>query len=126
MKNIYSPLFPILALAATILPTISSSLAGPNPDRDCFFGQTHVHTSWSLDAYVIGNTVTGPEEAYQYALGKPIKHPAGYEVKITRPLDFQGVTDHSEYAGMMRLANDPNSPISKLPIAGETQGSQPG
>ena len=70
-----------------------------------------------MDAYVIGNTVTGPAECYEYALGKPIKHPAGYEVKITRPLDFQGVTDHSEYAGMMRLANDPNSPISKLPIA---------
>jgi hypothetical protein len=82
-----------------------SALAAPNPDRDCFFGQTHVHTSWSLDAYVIGNHITGPEECYQYAQGKPIKHPAGYEVKITRPLDFQGVTDHSEYAGMIRLAN---------------------
>ena len=106
----------VILCAAFSLTTVSSS-AAPNPDRDVFFGQTHVHTSWSLDAYVIGNTVTGPEEAYQYALGKPIKHPAGYEVKITRPLDFQGVTDHSEYAGMMRLANDPNSPISKLPIA---------
>ena len=43
--------------------------------------------------------------------GRPIKHPAGFNVQIKRPLDFQGVTDHSEYMGMVRLANDPSSPI---------------
>ena len=82
-----------------------------------FFGETHVHTSWSFDAYTFGNTLAGPEDAYKYALGQPIKHPAGYEVKITKPLDFMGVTDHAEYVGTVQLANDPASPISKLPIA---------
>jgi hypothetical protein len=67
-----------------------------------YFGQTHQHTSWSLDAYIIGNTVTGPEEAYQYSMGQTIKHPAGFDVKIKTPLDFQGVTDHSEYVGVIR------------------------
>ena len=86
-------------------------------ERNAYFGQTHQHTSWSLDAYILGNTVTGPEEAYQYSMGQPIKHPAGYDVKIKTPLDFQGVTDHSEYVGVVRLANDPNSPLSKLPVA---------
>ena len=39
--------------------------------RDAFFGETHIHTSWSFDAYVFGNTLTGPDEAYQdIALGK--------------------------------------------------------
>lgn len=90
-----------------------------------FFGQTHIHTSWSLDAYVIGNTVTGPAEAYQYAMGEPVKHPGGYMVKLARPLDFQGVTDYSEYVGMMRLANDPTSPISKLPIAAKLKANIP-
>ena len=87
------------------------------PERNVYFGQTHVHTSWSFDAYVFGNTVTGPEDAYKYALGQPIKHPGGYMVKLKRPLDFEAVTDHAEYAGTVRLANDPGSAISKLPIA---------
>ena len=103
--------------AALILTIISASSAAPNPERDVFFGETHVHTSWSFDAYTFGNTLTGPEDAYKYALGQPIKHPAGYDVKITRPLDFMGVTDHAEYVGTVQLANDPASPISKLPIA---------
>ena len=101
----------IAALAA------APGLAQGNPERNAYFGQTHVHTSWSFDAYVFGNTITGPEEAYKYALGQPIKHPGGYTVQLKRPLDFQAVTDHAEYVGTVRLANDPSSSISKLPIA---------
>jgi hypothetical protein len=100
-------------LALTPLPALAQS----NIQREAFFGQTHSHTSWSLDAYIIGNHITGPEDAYKFSLGQPIKHPAGFEVKLKRPLDFQGVTDHAEYVGMVRLANDPSSPVSKLPIA---------
>src|SRR5262245_37623221 len=85
--------------------------------RKAFFGETHVHTSWSFDAYIFGNTVTGPADAYAYAKGGTIKHPLGYDVRITTPLDWMGVTDHSEYAGVVRLSNDPTSPLSKLPIA---------
>jgi Protein of unknown function (DUF3604) len=86
-------------------------------ERNVYFGQTHSHTSWSLDAYILGNHVTGPEEAYKFSMGMPIKHPAGFDVQLKRPLDFQGVTDHSEYMGMVRLANDPTSELSKQPIA---------
>ena len=94
-----------------------------NPDKNVYFGQTHSHTSWSMDAYIIGNTVTGPAEAYQFSMGQPIKHPGGYMVKLARPLDFQGVTDHSEYIGMVPKANDPTSPVSKLPIAAKLKAS---
>ena len=97
------------------------ALAQKNTLRDVFFGETHLHTSWSFDAYVFGNTLAGPEEAYEYALGKPIKHPGGYMVQIKRPLDFAAVTDHSEYMGTVRLANDPQSDLSKLPIAEKLQ-----
>jgi len=88
-----------------------------NPERDAYFGETHVHTSWSLDAFAIGNTLTNPGDAYKYFKGEPIKHPLGYDVKIDTPLDWAGVTDHSEYAGVVQLANEPGSPVSKIPQA---------
>jgi hypothetical protein len=47
------------------------------PQREVFFGETHVHTSWSFDAYIFGNHITGPADAYKYALGEPIDHPVG-------------------------------------------------
>jgi hypothetical protein len=53
-----------------------------NPDREAYFGETHVHTSWSLDAWLIGNRITDPGDAYKYFKGEPIKHPLGFEVKI--------------------------------------------
>ena len=72
-----------------------------NPDRDAYFGETHVHTSWSLDAFAIGNlhhrlpaTRTSTSRASRSSI------PLGYDVKIDTPLDWAGVTDHSEYAGV--------------------------
>src|SRR5215467_1514473 len=94
---------------ATLLATstlVASALAQEStPDRKAFFGETHVHTSWSFDAYIFGNTMTGPADAYKYAKGETIKHPLGYDIRITTPLDWMGVTDHSEYAGVVRLSN---------------------
>ena len=112
-----APAAPAKPAASAPAQSPAAAPAQPNPLRDVFFGETHVHTSWSFDAYVFGNTLTGPEEAYQFAMGKPIRHPAGYMVQIKRPLDFEAVTDHSEYMGTVRLANDPQSDLSKLPIA---------
>jgi hypothetical protein len=117
-----SPLAQAAEQAAT--PTATAEIYS-NPDREVFFGQTHVHTGWSMDAFIIGNTTTGPAEAYQYAIGEPVKHPGGYTVQLKRPLDFQGVTDHSEYLGMVRLANDPTSPVSKLPVASKLKANTP-
>ena len=88
-----------------------------NPDREAYFGETHLHTSWSLDAWVFGNRLTGPDDAYKYAQGQTIKHPLGYDIHIETPLDFMGVTDHSEYVGVTKQANTPGSYTSKLPAA---------
>ena len=89
----------------------------PNPERNAYFGETHVHTSWSLDAFAIGNVHTTPADAYKYFRGEPIKHPLGYEIKIDTPLDWAGVTDHSEYAGVIQIVNEPGSALSKIPAA---------
>lgn len=106
----------ILTLAA--LTAVLTAWAGePNPNRNAYFGETHLHTSWSLDAWVFGNKITGPADAYRYAKGETIKHPLGYDIRITTPMDFMGVTDHSEYVGVTKQANTPGSYTSKLPEA---------
>jgi hypothetical protein len=114
-----------VAVSACVLAACGSAALAPtsalaqqrNPDRDAYFGETHVHTSWSLDAFSMGNMLTTPGDAYKYFKGAPIKHPLGYDVKIDTPLDFAGVTDHSEYAGVVQLANEPGSAVSKIPQA---------
>jgi hypothetical protein len=88
-----------------------------NADRNAYFGEEHIHTSWSVDAWVMGNRITGPDDALKYAQGQTIKHPMGYDIKIDTPMDFMGVTDHSEYVGVTKEANIPGSAISKLPEA---------
>src|SRR5208283_4126600 len=54
----------------------------PNPDRNAYFGEEHIHTSWSVDAWLMGNRLTGPDDALKYAQGQTIKHPLGYDIKI--------------------------------------------
>jgi hypothetical protein len=88
-----------------------------NPDRNAYFGDEHIHTSWSMDAWVMGNRITGPDDAYKYAQGQTIKHPLGYDITIDTPMDFMGVTDHSEYVGVSKQANTPGSAVSKIPEA---------
>jgi hypothetical protein len=106
------------ALAAGVLCLIAAPAhAQRNPERDAYFGETHIHTSWSVDAWIMGNRLTGPGEALKYAQGQTIKHSLGFDIKIDTPLDFMGVTDHSEYVGVTREANTPGSYVSKLPEA---------
>lgn len=88
-----------------------------NPDRKAFFGERHIHTSWSVDAWLFGNHLTGPDDALKYAQGATIKHPLGYDIGIEQPLDWMGVTDHSEYVGVTKEANTPGSVLSKMPQA---------
>jgi Protein of unknown function (DUF3604) len=52
-----------LATLATLVAGSLPASAQDNPDRNAYFGETHVHTSWSFDAYIFGNTLTGPADA---------------------------------------------------------------
>jgi len=107
-------------LAGAVAAALSCTLVlaqEKNPERNAYFGEQHVHTSWSVDAWLFGNHLTGPGDAYKYGQGATIKHPLGYDIKIEQPLDWMGVTDHSEYVGLTKAANTPGSAMSKLPEA---------
>ncbi len=70
-----------------------------NPLKDAFFGETHVHTSFSLDAYIGGARLT-PSDAYRFAKGETVSINNVLR-NIGRPLDFAAVSDHAEFLGEM-------------------------
>lgn len=74
-----------------------------------FFGDTHLHTSFSMDAGAFGARL-GPREAYRFARGEQLTSSSGQPVKLSRPLDFLVVADHSDGMGFFPLlqAGDPS------------------
>ena len=88
----------------------------PYPEEDypnrVFFGDTHLHTSYSTDAGMIGNTL-GPEEAYRFALGETVTSSTGVEARLNRPLDFLVISDHAENLGLAPAIADSNPELLK-------------
>jgi hypothetical protein len=80
-----------------------SPYAGEDFPRNVYFGDTHVHSSWSADAAMSGNRQIGPEDAYRFARGKDITAHNGMSVRLRRPLDFMLLSDHAEYLGVMDM-----------------------
>ncbi len=78
------------------------------PDN-VYFGDTHLHTSFSTDAGFFGNRV-GPDGAYRYAKGEVVTSSTGIETKPLRPLDFLVVADHAENLGLAPLIHE-DSPL---------------
>ncbi len=66
--------------------------------QQVFWGDTHLHTSYSFDAGAAGTRLT-PMDAYRFARGEEIKTEMGERVKLSRPLDFLVVSDHSDGLG---------------------------
>src|SRR6516162_7544092 len=76
--------------------TLAGAAAGV-PDTHLYWGDTHLHTSHSLDAFQTGNFNADPDTAFRFAKGIPVLHPSlKTKVRILRPLDFLVVSDHAE------------------------------
>ena len=87
-----------------------------NPLRNAYFGDTHVHTSYSFDAFT-QDVRTTPDDAYAFAQGASVLLPPLDEngvgtvaVELDRTLDFVAVTDHAEFFGEVQVCIDPDSP----------------
>ncbi len=123
------PSFTPILLAALALPVLGQGAAAqeslpdaPYPEseaqthdynglRNAYFGDLHVHTKYSFDAFMFAVRAT-PADAYRYARGEAIRHPAGYDVRLSDPpLDFMAVTDHAVYLGSLAAMEDPGSTI---------------
>jgi hypothetical protein len=75
-----------------------SPYAGRNFPTHPFFGDTHLHTSFPMDAGAFGARF-GPKHAYRFAKGKEVIASSAQHAKLSRPLDFLVVTDHSDGMG---------------------------
>jgi hypothetical protein len=88
-----------------------------NPERNAYFGDVHVHTGWSFDAFTNGSRAT-PTDAYAWAQGQEIGNSGmGGKIQIQTPLDFYMVAEHAEFMGVFNQMSNPDSPLSKTELA---------
>ena len=81
-------------------------------ERKPYYGDLHVHTTYSFDGYSMGTMAT-PYDAYRFARGEPIKNPAGYDMQLSQPMDFYAVTDHAMFLGLTKAAAETSTEFSK-------------
>ena len=97
-----------------------------NPLRNVYFGEQHLHTQDSPDAFAMGtrNTV---DDAYNFCKGNPIKKSTGggYTVQKKTAYDWCAVTDHAFMMGLLPLTADKSSPLYKSKIGGLIRSGKP-
>lgn len=89
-----------------------SSAIGDNYPTQVYWGDTHLHTRLSQDAFTFGVTL-GPDEAYKFAKGEPVKATHGEIAQLVRPLDFLVVSDHASGLGAMQALMEGNKALLK-------------
>ena len=80
-------------------PYVERTARDKNFAEGLYWGDTHLHTRYSTDAGMIGNTL-GPEDAYRFARGEEVITSTGQRARLIRPLDFLVVSDHAENLGL--------------------------
>ena len=90
---------------------------GKNPLKNVYFGEEHMHTRNSFDAFTAGVSATW-DDAYNFAKGKEIKlSTSGEKMKRRTPYDFVAITDHAEYYGVLKEFDNPKSDLAKSDFA---------
>ena len=113
----FSSLFTSGVFAADSIGEPGRGSGGKNPLKNVYFGEEHMHTRNSFDAFTIGVNMTW-DDAYKYAKGEEIKlSTTGEKMKKRTPYDFVAITDHSEYFGVLKEFRKPDSPLAKSDFA---------
>ena len=93
----------LFAGAGVLVAALAAGPASADASRQLLWGDTHLHTSYSFDAFLNGNQSADPDTAYRWAKGLPVIHPYHRaRIQVETPLDFLVVADHAEYLGMLR------------------------
>lgn len=109
IRVLFLLLFPGVLFAETLAGEEYSSAVSRDYPANVYWGDTHLHTRNSADAYSMGNMNLSPAQAYRFARGQKLTAHTGIEVRLKRPLDFLVVSDHAEYlGGYYRLNVDDN------------------
>ena len=93
-------------------PYVERTAVDSNFAEGVYWGDTHLHTSYSTDAGMMGNTL-GPKEAYRFARGEEVVASHGMRVRLIRPLDFLVVADHAENLGLAPYIDESNPELLK-------------
>ncbi|MBW2361780.1 MAG: DUF3604 domain-containing protein [Deltaproteobacteria bacterium] len=109
-------LLPCTSISAFADSESYSPYAGEDYPRNVYFGDTHVHSSWSADAANTGNRQIDPEAAYRFARGEEITAHNGMRVRLRRPLDFMLLSDHAEYLGVMEMLDSEDPALLKTEV----------
>ena len=89
--------------------------------RSPYYGDLHVHTEYSFDGYAMGTQAT-PYDAYRFAKGEAITNPGGFDMQLSRPLDFYAVTDHAMFLGLAKASAETVTEFSKNDFASPYHG----
>jgi len=96
------------AAEVAVAPSPAAPVIPTNPLKEAYFGEQHLHTAYSLDAY-IGGARLMPTDAYRFAKGEEVEV-SGVKFKLAQPLDWAAVTDHAEYIGEMYSTMNAGAP----------------
>lgn len=107
----------VLAAAGASVAAEYSPGVGTDYPKQVYFGDLHLHSNMSPDAFAMGNLALSQADAYRFARGEEVIASGGLPARLKRPLDFLSVTDHSEFLGLYRLYNMGDPRFKQTPLA---------
>ncbi len=134
VNNLFKSLLAVVVITLLTLPGVALA-QDVNPPKEAYdapkkeyspfvgdhfptrvlWGDTHLHTSWSVDAGFMGATL-GPEDAYRASMGQAVTSSSGFKFKLVKPLDFVVVADHAESFGLLDFIERSDPLVLKEPL----------